>query len=94
VCICDDINWTGNCRYITACIGGHPSNCVVLDGSASSIGPDPGWKCYFYENALCHMSLQDPASVLVVRYPGLRNLVTDRGDWNDRVRSYNCFEDL
>jgi hypothetical protein len=48
VYICNDANWAGKCTYYTSSIGAAPEDCTVLDGSASSIGPDEGFTCWFY----------------------------------------------
>jgi hypothetical protein len=48
VYVCSDANWTGHCEHHISPLGTAPSDCTVLDGTASAIGPDVGFDCYFY----------------------------------------------
>jgi hypothetical protein len=47
VYVCSDVNWGGNCVHYVQPAGS--DNCVTLDGTASSIGPAPGFSCIFYK---------------------------------------------
>ncbi|KAF2130803.1 hypothetical protein P153DRAFT_286979, partial [Dothidotthia symphoricarpi CBS 119687] len=99
VYICEDHHWGGKCEYKVSHLGSAPEDCVELDGSASSIGPDQGYYCIFYTqgsplNAFCRRLASDGSDNISVSYPGEPNLLdTHAGNWNDKVRSYNCFKD-
>lgn len=82
--VCSDVNWGGNCVHYVQPVGG--GNCVTLDGTASSIGPDPGFSCTFFKNGLCD-DLGD--GTLHLEYPGVSSM-PDR--WNDAVRSFVCVD--
>ncbi|CBX93203.1 hypothetical protein IAQ61_008928 [Plenodomus lingam] len=91
--ICSDINWEGSCIHYSTPLGGSPSSCTTLDGKASSVGPDMGFNCIFYANAYCDALFADGRDVLSLSYPGNADLrTTSKGDWNDKVWSYQCFE--
>lgn len=49
VYICEHINWVGKCEYKVSPLGSAPEDCVELDGTASSVGPDDNYYCIFYE---------------------------------------------
>ncbi|KAF1917028.1 hypothetical protein BDU57DRAFT_415851, partial [Ampelomyces quisqualis] len=91
VFICEHINWGGQCEHKYRPTGTSDGDCTVLDGEASSIGPDKGWTCLFYTNAFCRALAGDGSDVLQVEYPGIGDLGrADKGGWNDRARSYWC----
>jgi len=93
VYICSDINWSGICKHYLTPIGSSPSACTLLNGTASSIGPDMGFTCDFYTNSYCDTIFNDRHDVITLEYPGtadLRNL--QQGDYNDDFYSYQCFE--
>ncbi|OCK79648.1 hypothetical protein K432DRAFT_443726 [Lepidopterella palustris CBS 459.81] len=83
VYICSDINWGSTCVHLVAPLGGQ--DCIKLDGTASSIGPDQGLTCTFYRNGFCDDLGDKP---LTLKYPGVKDLTTI--GWNDQARSYSC----
>ncbi|KAI8934693.1 hypothetical protein NX059_008384 [Plenodomus lindquistii] len=94
VYICTDINWSGSCTHTFTPLGSAPSSCTTLNGTASSIGPDVGVRCRFYTNSYCDTIFTDESDFITLSYPGtsdLRN--SEKGDWNDRVFSFLCFEE-
>ena len=45
-------------------------------------------------NALCAPIASNGSDSLILTYPGTDNLsVTEKGDFNDRLLSYNCFKE-
>ncbi|KAF2624247.1 hypothetical protein BU25DRAFT_424328 [Macroventuria anomochaeta] len=91
---CEDIAWGGACQHVVSPLGSDPEKCTMIDSRASSIGPDPGYYCIFYTNAFCAPIASDGSDTLTLTYPGNDNLgFTEKGDFNDRLLSYNCFED-
>jgi hypothetical protein len=48
VYICEDINWGGECEYKITKPGGSDMDCTQLNGTESSIQPDPDFFCEFY----------------------------------------------
>lgn len=93
VYICVDINWGGDCTHHSAPVGSAPSACTTLNGTASSVGPDKGFSCNFYSNSYCDALFTDGRDIITLAYPGAPDLrSTDKGDWNDRVYSFQCFE--
>lgn len=93
VYICSDINWSGNCKHYLTPIGSSPSACTLLDGTASSIGPDMGFSCNFYTNSYCDSIFNDRHDVIALAYPGTADLRRlPQGDYNDDFYSYQCFE--
>ncbi|KAF2659352.1 hypothetical protein K491DRAFT_712637 [Lophiostoma macrostomum CBS 122681] len=92
VYICKDWNWGGACQRLTPCLGSGPQQCGKLDGTASSIGPDKGFKCLFYKTGDCSDPPGPSGGVLAVEWPGISNLVSaePRNTWNDIIRSYQC----
>ncbi|KAL6711306.1 hypothetical protein ACN47E_005837 [Coniothyrium glycines] len=94
VYICADVFWSGACTHHLTPLGSSDEACTQLDGTASAIGPDMGFRCIFYTNSYCRPLASDGADALALVYPGEGNLLrTDKGDWNDRVYSYQCFEE-
>ncbi|KAF2115608.1 hypothetical protein BDV96DRAFT_53346 [Lophiotrema nucula] len=95
VTLCTDINWAGTCTDIYTTPGGSPSTCKVLDGTASSIGPMEGVRCVFYRTDNCDPIPGPSGGALPLTFPGLGNLFSVPGqenpNWNDAVRSFNCF---
>ncbi|KAF2865388.1 hypothetical protein BDV95DRAFT_258754 [Massariosphaeria phaeospora] len=90
VYICQHINYQGSCEHKFSPVGSAPSSCAELDGTASSFGPDQGFRCRVFRNSFCS---EVDGGGLDIAYPGLGNLFdTPRGNWNDAVRSYFCFE--
>ncbi|KAF2181605.1 hypothetical protein K469DRAFT_692065 [Zopfia rhizophila CBS 207.26] len=68
---CDGPNFTGSCQYYPDI---QPGSCFNADdGEISSIGPDPGHKCWlFQESNGCH----DKAGTFKeIQYPGDRMVV-------------------
>ena len=48
----------------------------------------------FYSNALCAPIASDGSDSLTLTYPGTDNLsATKKGNFNDRLLSYNCFKE-
>ncbi|KAH7392711.1 hypothetical protein BKA66DRAFT_412464, partial [Pyrenochaeta sp. MPI-SDFR-AT-0127] len=93
VYICEDHNWGGNCEHKLTPLGSSDDDCTRLDGTASSIGPDVGFKCLFYTNSDCRPFARDGSDFVELTYPGNANLlVTDKGDYNDKLYSYLCFK--
>ncbi|KAF2728572.1 hypothetical protein EJ04DRAFT_556665 [Polyplosphaeria fusca] len=94
VFICEHVNWGGACTHSIACVGGAPDACTKLDGKASSIGPDKGFKCLFYKSDDC-LDVPGPSGgVLDLRWPGTGNLFNvNGGNWNDIIRSYQCYQE-
>ncbi|KAF2273319.1 uncharacterized protein EI97DRAFT_161086 [Westerdykella ornata] len=82
---CHDANFTGACHYYVekrgACHEYEKENWEKY----TSIGPDKGQWCYFYEGEQC---LGDHVEL---RHPGSRNLRRKRFD--NRVKSWNCWKD-
>ncbi|KAF1360067.1 hypothetical protein EJ07DRAFT_117554 [Lizonia empirigonia] len=95
VYICEDVAWGGQCTYTLSPLGSDPSDCTVIPNDrASSIGPDAGFYCIFYTNAFCAPILSDGSDSFGLAYPGCENLgFTKKGDFNDRLLSYQCFRD-
>ncbi|KAF2847731.1 hypothetical protein T440DRAFT_520634 [Plenodomus tracheiphilus IPT5] len=94
VYICSDINWQGSCIHHRTPLGSSPSSCTTLNGTASSIGPDVGFSCNLYTNSYCDAIFTDGRDVMTLKYPGTADLrSTSKGDLNDKVYSYQCFED-
>ncbi|RMZ74261.1 hypothetical protein GMOD_00003273 [Pyrenophora seminiperda CCB06] len=92
VYICSDINWGGTCEHKFTSLGGSDSDCTLLTGQESSIGPDAGFFCEFYTNAYCRKLLDDESDYLGLAWPGIADLRdTAKGDYNDRLFSYACF---
>jgi hypothetical protein len=48
VYICEHHTWGGACEHKLSPLGSAPEDCTVIDGTASSIGPDEGIFCVFY----------------------------------------------
>ncbi|KZM21482.1 uncharacterized protein EKO05_0006303 [Ascochyta rabiei] len=93
VYICEDNAWGGACTHTYSRLGSDPLDCTIIDGRASSIGPDPGYHCIFYTNSFCATLTTDRSETLTLSYPGSDNLgFTEQGDFNDRVLSYSCFK--
>ncbi|KAL1601093.1 hypothetical protein SLS59_005763 [Nothophoma quercina] len=91
---CEDNAWGGACKHVLSPLGSDPEKCTTIDGRASSIGPDPGYYCIFYTNALCAPIASDGSDSLTLTYPGTDNLsATQKGNFNDRLLSYNCFKE-
>ncbi|KAF2749197.1 hypothetical protein M011DRAFT_328695 [Sporormia fimetaria CBS 119925] len=89
--ICTDINFTGTCTHHTPCLGSGDNTCYTVPVGASSIGPDPGFTCYFYRHGFCRDF--NNHGVLTLQHPGVANLMsTELGDWNDKVVSYLCMK--
>ncbi|KAF2263207.1 hypothetical protein CC78DRAFT_534209 [Lojkania enalia] len=94
VYICEHWAWQGNCIKWENCIGTSDDDCVKLTGTASSIGPDPGYKCFFYKNDICRDFGGPDGGTLVLSFPGNDNLVNvDGQDWNDKIYSYQCIKE-
>ncbi|KAF1851907.1 uncharacterized protein K460DRAFT_43708 [Cucurbitaria berberidis CBS 394.84] len=93
VYICEDYNWGGKCEYKLSPLGSSDEDCTILDGTASSIGPDVGFQCLFFTNGYCRSLANDGLDTLILTYPGNSNLlVTEKGDFNDKFHSYLCFK--
>ncbi|KAF1924631.1 uncharacterized protein M421DRAFT_424512 [Didymella exigua CBS 183.55] len=91
---CQDVDWQGECVYNTTALGSDPKDCAQLNLPASSIGPDEGYYCIFYTNAVCAPIASDGSDALTLSFPGSANLMqTDKGDFNDRLLSYQCFRE-
>ncbi|CAE7023990.1 hypothetical protein CFE70_003389 [Pyrenophora teres f. teres 0-1] len=60
VYVCSNINWGGICEHKFTPLGGSDSDCTVLTGRESSVGPDEGFFCEFYTYVLA--SLSSPVS--------------------------------
>ncbi|PVI07222.1 hypothetical protein DM02DRAFT_622574 [Periconia macrospinosa] len=89
VYVCDDVFWSGNCARYPYPLG--TDECTQLNGKASSIGPDKGVTCTFYKNGVCRSFQRDDTLTLV--HPGANNLLlTEKGDFNDAVWSFKCFD--
>ncbi|OCL13499.1 hypothetical protein AOQ84DRAFT_225354 [Glonium stellatum] len=84
VYVCSDVNWGGDCVHYVQAVGGN--DCIKLDGTASSIGPDPGFSCTFYKNVFCD-DLGD--GTLNLEYPGDSSMPDG---WNDAVYSFVCVD--
>ncbi|KAJ8107861.1 hypothetical protein OPT61_g8575 [Boeremia exigua] len=94
VYICEDVAWGGECTHHVTPLGSDPEACTIIDPRASSIGPDEGFYCLFYTNAFCAPLASDGSDTLSLSYPGTDNLlVTQKGDYNDRLHSYQCFRE-
>ncbi|KAF9698069.1 hypothetical protein EKO04_003480 [Ascochyta lentis] len=94
VYICEDDAWRGVCTHTYSRLGSNPNDCTIINGRASSIGPDPGYYCIFYTNALCASLTPDRSDTLTLSYPGSDNLgFTFKGNFNDLVLSYSCFKE-
>ncbi|KAF1834527.1 hypothetical protein BDW02DRAFT_477501, partial [Decorospora gaudefroyi] len=92
VYVCSDTNWGGTCEHKLTQPGGSDMECTPLSGTESSIGPDPGFLCEFYTNAVCRRILTDGSDFLELTYPGIADLrQTPKGDLNDAILSYLCF---
>ncbi|KAF7570589.1 hypothetical protein PtrCC142_006067 [Pyrenophora tritici-repentis] len=92
--VCSDIHWGGICEHKFTPLGSSDSDCTVLTGRDSSIGPDKGFFCEFYTNAYCRKFLSDESDFLGLTWPGIADLrYTAKGDFNDRVFSYACFKE-
>lgn len=48
VYICNDVNWSGTCIHYFSNPTSSDKDCVQLDGTASSVGPDEGFVCWFF----------------------------------------------
>ncbi|CAO2650978.1 Nn.00g092750.m01.CDS01 [Neocucurbitaria sp. VM-36] len=93
VYICEDHNWGGKCEHHLSPLGSSEEDCTQLDGTASSIGPDIGFQCLFFTNSYCRPLASDGSDTLGLTYPGNANLlVTENGNFNDKVYSYLCFK--
>ncbi|KAJ4381074.1 hypothetical protein N0V86_003421 [Didymella sp. IMI 355093] len=91
---CKDVGWGSDCVYRTTPLGSDPKDCTELNLPASSVGPDKGYYCIFYTNAFCAPIASDRSDQLTLTYPGTDNLgFTSKGDFNDRLLSYQCFRD-
>jgi hypothetical protein len=110
VYICSDVFWGGECEHKFGPKGSSDEACTVLDGTASSIGPDQGFDCIFYtfvyngipplttrstntsdSNAYCRQF--NATDHVWLKAPGEPNLlVLDKGDYNDKFYSYQCFD--
>ncbi|KAF2256859.1 hypothetical protein BU26DRAFT_558297 [Trematosphaeria pertusa] len=87
VFVCEHVYWGGTCSIVTAPLD--TGECTPLDGSASSIGPDPGFTCTFYKNGSCRDFTGSDA--LTLENPGSPNLLdTPKGNFNDVVRGFTC----
>lgn len=64
---------------------------MQLDGTASSVGPDEGFVCWFFTNAYCRPLSSDGSDFIQLKYPGNGNVLeTYNGDFNDKINSYFC----
>jgi hypothetical protein len=52
VYICSDDNFGGKCFHYFSLVGTSPHSCVQLDGTVTSIGPDPGVICWFFTHVI------------------------------------------
>ncbi|KAL1644124.1 hypothetical protein SLS61_008954 [Didymella pomorum] len=91
---CKDVGWGGDCIYRKTPLGSDPKDCTQLNMEASSVGPDEGYYCIFYTNAVCDPIASDGSDTLSLKYPGNDNIgFTAKGNFNDRLLSYQCFTD-
>ncbi|KAF2829810.1 hypothetical protein CC86DRAFT_285274 [Ophiobolus disseminans] len=91
VFICADANWGGACEKKFIPLGSSPDVCTVLDGTASSIGPDQGFTCLFYTNAICTTLDSKGSDYIKLTHPGNANVgYTDKGNFNDKLLSVQC----
>ncbi|CAA9959949.1 hypothetical protein PTMSG1_03357 [Pyrenophora teres f. maculata] len=79
VYVCSNINWGGICEHKFTPLGGSDSDCTVLTGRESSVGPDEGFFCEFYTNAYCRKLLSDGSDFLGLAWPGSADLRVRRG---------------
>ncbi|KAF1962745.1 hypothetical protein CC80DRAFT_96887 [Byssothecium circinans] len=87
--VCEHAFWGGKCTILSYNFGS--GECAQLDGKASAAGPDAGFICTFFKNALC--SDVDGKSSITLTHPGSPNLLdTEKGDFNDALLSYQCFK--
>ncbi|KAF2090035.1 hypothetical protein K490DRAFT_62909 [Saccharata proteae CBS 121410] len=86
---CSDVDWAGNCRKLVAPYGNEYCNTLGdLDEVVSSVGPDQGISCNFYDNGACLDMGIPGADMIELTWPGVANLV-EMG-WNDKILAYNC----
>ncbi|KAH7398881.1 hypothetical protein DE146DRAFT_510552 [Phaeosphaeria sp. MPI-PUGE-AT-0046c] len=91
VYICNDVDWSGTCIHHFSNPTSSDSDCVQLDGTASSVGPDEGFVCWFFTNAYCRPLQSDGLDFIQLSYPGTKNMLqTYKGDLNDKIHSYFC----
>jgi hypothetical protein len=64
VYICSDANWLGYCHNYYNATGTADEDCTVVDGKASSMGPERGFVCWVYRYAV---TLLPPSSLHGVR---------------------------
>ncbi|KAJ4340664.1 hypothetical protein N0V87_002325 [Didymella glomerata] len=90
---CKDVGWGGDCIYRKTRLGSDPKDCTQINMEASTL--------HFFRrkltpcsNAVCAPIASDGNDALTLTFPGNDNLgFTAKGDFNDRLLSYQCFRD-